>query len=129
MAGEFMRIEMLPALHGDCLVVEYGDAKRTRRLLIDGGPIGAWPALQARVAALPAGDRRFELVVMSHVDTDHVEGLVRLFAPPPPWPFVVDQVWFNGWRHLDAAAGLLAGKFAMMRADQTCKGDGNCHHH
>ncbi len=29
----------------------------------------------------------------------------------------------------DAAAGLLAGKFAMMRADQTCKGDGNCHHH
>ncbi len=29
----------------------------------------------------------------------------------------------------DAATGLLAGKFTLMRADQTCKGDGNCHHH
>ncbi len=32
MASErFFRIEMLPALHGDCLFVEYGDAARTRR--------------------------------------------------------------------------------------------------
>ena len=34
MAGEFMRIEMLAALHGDCLLVEYGDIRRTRRILI-----------------------------------------------------------------------------------------------
>ncbi|MFP5462716.1 MAG: hypothetical protein ACLGII_14300 [Gammaproteobacteria bacterium] len=45
MAGEFFRIEMLPALHGDCLVVEWGDERRTRRMLIDGGPIGAFGAL------------------------------------------------------------------------------------
>lgn len=110
MAGEFMRIEMLPALHGDCLLVEYGDAGRTRRLLVDGGPIGAFEALQARIDALPAGDRRFELIVLTHVDTDHVDGLVRLFATPKPWPFVVKDVWFNGWRHLEPAHGLLGGK-------------------
>ena len=110
MAGEFFRIEMLPALHGDCLVVEYGDERRTRRMLIDGGPIGAWGALQARVDALPAGDRRFELVVLSHVDTDHIDGIIRLFANPRPWPFVVKDVWFNGWRHLEKAHGLLGGK-------------------
>lgn len=110
MAGEFMRVEMLPAQHGDCLLVEYGDARRTRRLLIDGGPIAAYPALQGRIARLPKGDRRFELIVLSHVDTDHIEGLIRLFANPRPWPFVVVDVWFNGWRHLEPAHGLLGGR-------------------
>src|SRR5690606_36012290 len=83
----FFRVRMLPALHGDCLWVEYGTGKRTRRVLIDGGPIGAWKALEAQVRSLPAGDARIELVVLTHVDTDHVDGLVRLFAEPPPWPF------------------------------------------
>jgi len=110
MTDPFMRIEMLPALHGDCLLVEYGDARRTRRLLIDGGPIGAFGALQARFDALPQGNRRFELVVLSHVDTDHIDGLVKLFAHPVPWPFVVKDVWFNGWRHLERTHGLLGGK-------------------
>ncbi|MBS0494239.1 MAG: hypothetical protein JSS31_09850 [Proteobacteria bacterium] len=106
----FMRVEMLPALHGDCLLVEYGDARRTRRLLIDGGPIGAYGALDQRLGQLPAGNRRFELMVLSHVDTDHIDGLVRLFANPRPWPFVVGDVWFNGWRHLEQAHGLLGGR-------------------
>lgn len=106
----FFRVRMLPALHGDCLWIEYGSRKRTRRVLIDGGPIGAWSALEAQVRSLPAGDRRIELVVLTHVDTDHVDGLVRLFAEPPPWPFTVRDVWFNGWRHLEQAHGLLGGR-------------------
>lgn len=110
MAGEFMRIEMLAALHGDCLLVEYGDIRRTRRILIDSGPVGAYAALRGRLERLPKGDRRFELIVLSHVDTDHIEGLIKLFANPRPWPFVVKDVWFNGWRHLEQAHGLLGGR-------------------
>ncbi|HEY0877676.1 MAG TPA: hypothetical protein VGE10_04425 [Zeimonas sp.] len=106
----FFRIRMLPALHGDCLWIEYGSGRRVRRVLIDGGPIGAWSALESQVQSLPAGDRRIELVVLTHVDTDHVDGLVRLFAEPPPWPFTVRDVWFNGWRHLEQAHGLLGGR-------------------
>ncbi len=110
MSAVFLRVEMLPALHGDCLFVEWGDNARTRRMLIDGGPIGAYASLEARVAQLPAGDKRFELAVLSHVDTDHVDGLIRLFANPPPWPFVVKDVWFNGWRHLEPTNQILGGK-------------------
>lgn len=105
----FLRIELLPALHGDCLFVEYGDAARTRRLLIDGGPIATYKHLEARIGDLPAGDRRFELVIMSHVDTDHVEGIVRLFANKPV-PVKVRDVWFNGWRHMAPDARILGGK-------------------
>jgi hypothetical protein len=106
MTQTFFRIEMLPALHGDCLFVEYGDVALPQRLLIDGGPIGAYDALETRINAMPAGDRRIELVVMTHVDTDHVEGLVRLFANKPV-PVNVQDVWFNGWKHLEQAHGLL----------------------
>ena len=109
MSDSFFRVEMLPALHGDCLVVEYGNANRTRRLLIDGGPIGAYESLASRVALLPATDRTFELIVLSHVDTDHIDGLVKLFATPKPWPFSVQDVWFNGWQHLQHAR-VLGGK-------------------
>ncbi len=107
--GSFFRIEMLPALHGDCLFVEYGDEARTRRLLIDGGPIATYRHLEARLDALPAGDRRFELVVMSHVDTDHVEGIVRLLANQP-LPIRVIDLWFNGWNHLSAGGRILGGR-------------------
>ncbi|WP_313953731.1 hypothetical protein [Accumulibacter sp.] len=106
---QFFRIEMLPALYGDCLFVEYGDSARSRRLLIDGGPIATYRYLEARLDALPAGDRRFELVVMSHVDTDHVEGLVRLFANTPV-PIRVIDLWFNGWNHLASGGRVLGGK-------------------
>jgi hypothetical protein len=52
------------------------------------------------------GDRAFELVVLSHVDADHIEGLVRLFAERP-LPFAVDRVWFNGWRQMNKEHGML----------------------
>ncbi len=125
----FFRVRMLPALHGDCLWIEYGSGRRTRRVLIDGGPIGAWSALDAQLRSLPTGDARIELVVLTHVDTDHVDGLVRLFAEPPPWPFVVRDVWFNGWRHLEQAHGLLGGRqgefFSALLAQRLDAGQWN----
>jgi hypothetical protein len=102
MTSDFLRIEMGKALHGDCLFVEWGGSNGTHRMLIDGGPIGAYEALATRIAALPAGENSFELIVLSHVDTDHIEGMVRLFAEPRErWPFQVKDVWFNGWRHME----------------------------
>jgi hypothetical protein len=80
-------------------------------MLIDGGPIGTYEALETRIAALPAEERLFELMVLSHVDTDHIEGMVRLFAEPATQgPFKVKDVWFNGWRHMDEGPGLLGGR-------------------
>lgn len=104
MPSTFFRIEMLPVKHGDALWVEYGTAQRTRRLLIDGGPLSAYAALDTRLRQLPPGDQRVELVVVSHVDTDHIEGLIRLMAEPKTrWTIHPDEIWFNGWRHVDKA--------------------------
>lgn len=109
----FLQIEMLRAAHGDCIWLEYGSATRTRRVLIDGGPIGRWKSLEARIATLEDGASTFELIVLTHVDTDHVDGLVRLFAPlKNTWKFNTKEVWFNGWKHLqDDSLGGNQGEF------------------
>nr|WP_315220535.1 hypothetical protein [uncultured Duganella sp.] len=94
-------IEMLAAKHGDALWVEYLDGKRTRRLCIDGGPIGAYAALESCLARLPDDDKRVELLVVTHVDTDHIEGIIRLLAMPrAKWPIAPQDIWFNGYRHV-----------------------------
>ena len=40
MASKFFTLEMLPARHGDCLWLEYGDDEGTSRIVVDGGPVG-----------------------------------------------------------------------------------------
>jgi hypothetical protein len=117
MSKPFFRIEMLPAKHGDALLVEYGDEDRTRRILIDGGPLKAYPELEKRLAAIPLGDQTVELLVVTHVDTDHVEGIIRLLAlPEQKWPIFVNEVWFNGWRHIEEARDLGGREGEFMSA-------------
>jgi beta-lactamase superfamily II metal-dependent hydrolase len=96
--AEVFRIELLPARHGDCLLLSYGDAARPHRVLIDGGPIGAYGALSARLAALPEDQRELELLVITHVDGDHIEGCLKLLNHPEVATF--RDIWFNGWPHI-----------------------------
>ena len=106
MPSPFFNIEMLPAKHGDALLVQYGK-DRTRRILIDGGPLGAYPAVEKRLSEIPPGDQSVELLVVTHVDTDHIEGIIRLMAmPEQKWPIQLEQIWFNGWRHIEEARDL-----------------------
>ena len=107
------RIDMLPAREGDCLWIEYGDANRPRRMLIDGGRQLAYDTLKQRFAALPANQRQFELLILTHVDADHIEGLLKL-VKDPDLPVNFKDVWFNGYRHLSRnleELGALQGLF------------------
>lgn len=94
-------IEMLPAQEGDALLVEWGADGPNHRILIDGGRGGR--ALNGQLTAaferLSVDQRHFELVVCSHMDADHIAGLLGLFGQPPEG-FSVGEVWFNAFRHL-----------------------------
>jgi hypothetical protein len=55
--------------------------------------------LRQRLLALPLEDRRFELLVVTHIDVDHIAGIVRLLEDPLPG-LSIGELWFNGRRHL-----------------------------
>ena len=90
---------MLPAAHGDALWLEFGDPATPRRILIDGGTAPTYRFIRDRVAALSPDDRRFDLLVVTHVDADHVEGVVRL-VHDANLGVSFDDVWFNAWPQL-----------------------------
>lgn len=120
-----LRIEMLPAAHGDCLWIEYGSGREVHRILIDGGPAHAYPSLRERILHLPAGERRFDLLVITHIDADHIEGIVRLLLDAEALDCRFERIWFNGADQLKAVPdpagdelGGLQGEFlGMLIAD------------
>jgi hypothetical protein len=93
-------IEMLPAQEGDALWIEYGTAAKPHRILVDGGTPPTIEVLKARIEELDPGDRQFELLIVTHIDTDHIGGILRLLDRPPAGLSFKD-VWFNGWRQID----------------------------
>jgi hypothetical protein len=111
---DMLRIEMLPAGHGDALLVEYGQPGAEHRILIDGGPYYSYDdpgGLQERLKALQdAGKTEFELLVITHVDSDHIDGIIRLLQDPALTGLGFKDIWFNDWKQLQPkATGVLAG--------------------
>jgi beta-lactamase superfamily II metal-dependent hydrolase len=94
-----LKIEMLPARHGDCIWIEYGSTQKTYRMLIDAGPASTYKHLRDRIRNLPENKRRFELFVITHIDADHIEGAVRLLQDKK-LKVSYGDIWFNGWKHL-----------------------------
>jgi Metallo-beta-lactamase superfamily len=95
------RIEMLPANHGDGLWIEYGTPPDTHHVLIDGGPPYAKEELEGQLARVGG---HLELLVISHVDFDHIGGIVSLLARLPDG-VRIDATWFNAWKHLPGSPG------------------------
>lgn len=91
-----IELQLLPAKDGDGLLLRYGDATRTRRVLIDAGRASSYPMIKPVLAA--SGDGPLDLLVVTHVDQDHVLGVLALFRDPERVTF--NDVWFNGYDHL-----------------------------
>jgi hypothetical protein len=80
-----LTLEPLQALEGDCLLLHWGTVADPRLAVIDGGPGNVYEnALRPRLETIRAnrGIARLpiDLVMVSHVDNDHVVGIKKLFA-------------------------------------------------
>jgi len=107
----YFTLEALPARYGDCLLLHYGDEAKPGLMLIDGGPGKVWekflePRLQALSAARGPGFK-INLMMVSHIDDDHVVGLVAFTGAwkaakqaGKAWPYPVREVWHNSFERI-----------------------------
>lgn len=121
-AGTHFSIEMLAADQGDSLWIEWGlPGKPTRRMLVDCGTTRSWgTSLKPRIQRVAKPDAaHFELFILSHIDSDHIEGALPLLREAKALGVSFGEIWFNGRKHLgnqmgatqaEAFSKLLAGK-------------------
>ena len=108
---DYFTLEALPAQHGDSLLLHYGNANAPGLVMIDGGPSGTWAkSLKPRLTKLKAArgdDFRINLLMVSHIDDDHIVGVVNFTGEwvtavddGEEWPFPVDQLWHNSFERI-----------------------------
>jgi beta-lactamase superfamily II metal-dependent hydrolase len=94
-----MKVSALPAKRGDSLLLEFGDGAHRGRILIDCGFKSSYTdSVRTRLATLE-GDRKLDLLVVTHVDLDHINGVLEMFNDDTR-PVTFDDVWFNSFEHL-----------------------------
>lgn len=107
-----MKFEFLPAFKGDCFLIHGGTAEEPVLILVDGGPGGTYQQhLKPRLMEIR--DQRgledheplvIDLIMVSHVDDDHINGILALFrdmrdraiAGDPPL-FEARGLWHNSF--------------------------------
>ncbi|WP_328993685.1 MBL fold metallo-hydrolase [Kribbella sp. NBC_01245] len=112
-----LTVELLPARHGDAILLTWGGAAERHRMLVDAGPAWAYKDVSARMREV-AAEGKLDLLVLTHVDADHVEGTIKL-VNDADLPLQIDQVWHNSWDqlgdYLDAVHGEILSAIIKRR--------------
>jgi beta-lactamase superfamily II metal-dependent hydrolase len=103
-------LEALDAGKGDALLLHAGPATSPELIVIDGGPGGIYtrvlkPRLEELRQARAGGERlTIRMVMVSHIDDDHINGVLRMFAElddlradHKPQPYNVLTLWHNSF--------------------------------
>lgn len=73
-------LHAVQAQYGDCFILEFGTEAKRRFILIDGGPPDTFDADLAPALEAIVQDGTLDLAVVTHIDSDHIVGLLDLFA-------------------------------------------------
>lgn len=101
-----IRVRVLQANNGDCILVTHKGPHGTFNLLIDGGNAGTFKyGQQDRMKGelcklldeLKELDQHLDLVILTHIDDDHIGGLLKALKSSG-YGQLVKSVWFNSSR-------------------------------
>jgi len=74
-----LNLHVLQAENGDCLILEFGTTDTPKYILIDGGPQTIYDHyLKRQLQKIKNNGAKLELVIVSHVDNDHIIGLLDM---------------------------------------------------
>lgn len=101
-------LEALQAKHGDSLLLYYGKKTNPRIIIVDGGPAGIYKGfLKPRLLEIknkfsPGNTMPISMVMVSHLDDDHVNGILALTdevvdkdEDNEPQDFGISNIWVN----------------------------------
>lgn len=113
------KIKMYPADNGDAFLIQANGSN----LLVDGGYAATYQNFIAEdLTRLANCGGRLDLVICSHIDSDHIGGLLKFFAqngPPGKRAVDVGRVWHNSLRSLPYSATKdSSGDQAILKAIQ-----------
>jgi hypothetical protein len=110
----YFTLEALPARHGDCLMLHFGDEAAPGLVVIDGGPATVWKkALEPRLDSIRQdrpGGGAIDLLMVSHIDDDHIQGIVEFLGAwvaadedGREWHYPVAELWHNSFERVTGA--------------------------
>ncbi len=117
-----MFIKFLQASNGDAILISFiDDEENHRNILIDGG-LGKTYQYKNKKSKIEAGDLKstidlirgkkqsIDLLIMTHIDDDHIGGIIEWFKSDQDAYKQIKQVWFNSGRLIAEGLSLKPNK-------------------
>ena len=107
-----MKIKFLKANNGDSILISVKENGKAKNILIDGGIGNTYlnyknekgkpedGDLKETVEEIRAKGQKIDLLVLTHVDDDHIGGILRWFEEDLEAHDLIEQVWFNSGKSI-----------------------------
>jgi len=103
MGLKVFEINFIKAEHGDCIHISFTDDNAIiRYILIDGGPASTYIKRNGKkklengpLKLLVDELKQIDLLVITHIDDDHIGGILKWFSSDQQFAEKVKSVWFN----------------------------------
>jgi glyoxylase-like metal-dependent hydrolase (beta-lactamase superfamily II) len=105
-----MKIKFLNAFNGDAILLSFKDGNNNRNILIDSGMPATYIGKDKKKGKQKPGElmdvvkdiknkgEKIDLLVMTHVDDDHIGGVLNWFKKDNHATELINEVWFNSGR-------------------------------
>ncbi len=103
-----MKFKFLQANNGDAILIHFIDGSVNRNILIDGGTGSTYSKkiknrltpqdLSIELKAIKDRGEFIDLLILTHVDDDHIGGILKWFSNDKNALDLIKKVWFNSGR-------------------------------
>ncbi|MEH6944702.1 MBL fold metallo-hydrolase, partial [Bacillus sp. JJ722] len=91
-----LTLKALPAYDGDCFIISLGEGNDIKNIIIDGGRKRlVVNKLKKEIQDIKNKGQVIDLMILTHIDNDHIYGLIKLFEENWINKEIIKEVWFN----------------------------------